>query len=281
VNGTFATFTASFHNTLKLSLIHLSFEQNVKLVFPANDAGWRLKRQLVWYLGKPGTPAARSFTVLFRHDLGAVSMTLPPSLDYPIVAIADLHGQLGELERLVGKLERLPEWDESALVFLGDFVDRCEAVPGTIDLVLKLLSRSPGGSAVLGNHDLALMHAARLDDGPRSDYWIDGYLHRYDHDETFVGYLRHGPNRGESRWESDLEDLKGAIPAEHRAFLASVPWVVESPGHLFLHSGLSGELEADANEQLAALHLKQWDRSVLKPRPDSATDRLWQPEYPV
>ena len=67
-------------------------------------------------------------------------MTLPTSLNYPIIAIADLHGQLDQLKRLVARLELVSEWDDCALVFLGDFVDRGENVPGTIDLVLELLS---------------------------------------------------------------------------------------------------------------------------------------------
>ena len=83
------------------------------------------------------------------------------------------------------------------------------------------------------------------------------------------------------QWESDLEELKRAIPSEHRAFLASLPWVVESPGHLFLHCGLSFELAASATEQLAALHRREWNRSAMKPHLGSATDQKWQPEYPV
>ncbi len=208
-------------------------------------------------------------------------MTLPTSLNYPIIAIADLHGQLDQLKRLVARLELVSEWDDCALVFLGDFVDRGEDVPGTIDLVLDLLRRRPGGSALLGNHDLALVRAALLDDGPPSPYWIGSYLRRYDHDQTFLGYLGRIPNQGGRQWESDLEELKGAIPVKHRAFLATLPWVVESPGHLFLHCGLSFELAASVTEQLAALHRREWDRSVMKPHLGSATDRKWQPEYPV
>jgi serine/threonine protein phosphatase 1 len=39
-------------------------------------------------------------------------------------------------------------------------------------------------------------------------------------------------------------------------------------------------LNSDAHEQLTALQHRNWDRSVVKPRQGSATDRLWQPEYP-
>ena len=39
-------------------------------------------------------------------------MTLPTNLNYPIIAIADLHGQLEQLKRLVARLEMLSEWDD-------------------------------------------------------------------------------------------------------------------------------------------------------------------------
>ncbi len=73
--------------------------------------------------------------------LGVLGMTLPTSLDYPIIAIADMHGQRDQLKRLVTRLKTLPEWDDCALVFLGDFVDRREDVPGMIDLVRCLNQR--------------------------------------------------------------------------------------------------------------------------------------------
>ncbi len=208
-------------------------------------------------------------------------MTLPTSLDYPIIVIADLHGQLDQLKQLVARLKKLSEWDDWALVFLGDFVDRGEDVPGTIDLVLDLSSRLSGGSAILGNHDLDLVRAARLHDGPPSPYWIESYLLRYDHDQTFLGYVGRRPNHRRGQWESDLEKLKKAIPAKHREFLISLPWVVKAPGHLFLHCGLSSERGTSSLDQVAAMHLKRWDRSALKPVAGCNTDLLWQDDYPL
>jgi calcineurin-like phosphoesterase family protein len=208
-------------------------------------------------------------------------VNLPTSKSYPLIAVGDLHGQREELLGLLARIKTLPEWEHCALVFLGDFVDRGEDVPGTIDPVLELLSRPPGGSAVMGNHDLALVRATRLDDGPPSPYWIESYQSRYDHDTTFPGYLGRLPHRGGKHWERDLEKLREAIPESHRAFLVSLPWVVETSGHLFVHCGLSPELGASPSEQVAAMHLKRWDRSTLKPVAGSNTDMLWQPDYPV
>ena len=92
-------------------------------------------------------------------------MPWPIAVDYPIVAIPDLHGQRASLERLLARLGRLPESARSAVVFLGDFVDRGPDVRGTIERVLDLGARHPVVAAVMGNHDLALVRAARLDGG--------------------------------------------------------------------------------------------------------------------
>ena len=206
---------------------------------------------------------------------------LPGDLNYPIVAIGDLHGQRLELERLVGKLERLPEWSDCALVFLGDFVDRGLNVRGTIDLVRELLGRPAGGSAIMGNHDLALVHAARLDSGPPSPYWIGRYRTDYDCHATFESYLGRSAMTWGDAWRKDLDILRAAMPAEHKDFLASLPWVVEAVGHLFVHSGLSPELAVGAQEQVEALRERRWDRKLLRSVPGTNTDTLWEDEYPV
>jgi serine/threonine protein phosphatase 1 len=208
-------------------------------------------------------------------------MDLPGSLDYPIVAVGDLHGQRDELERLVARLEALPEWPRCALVFLGDFVDRGPDVRGTVELVLELLQRPPGGSAVMGNHDLALVRAARLDDGPASPYWVNRYRACYDCRQTFESYLGRPPALQGPGWEDDLRAIREAMPEDHRRLLGSLPWAVEAPGHLFLHNGLSGELRAPVDVQVEGLRARRWDRERLQPAAGSDTERHWQDDYPV
>ncbi len=178
---------------------------------------------------------------------------LPTMLNYPIVAIGDLHGQFEELKRLIDRVDALTVWPDPALMFLDDFVDRNARVRETIDLVLELLRRPASGSAVLGNHDLALVRAARLDSGPPLPYWVDRYQTHYDHGQTFESYLGRAAMSRDDAWRKDLDTLRGAIPEGQRAFHASLPWLVEAPGHLFLHSGLSNELKASPEEQVASL----------------------------
>jgi serine/threonine protein phosphatase 1 len=202
-------------------------------------------------------------------------------LSYPIVAIGDLHGQRAELERLLARLEPLPEWPHCSVVFLGDYVDRGSDVRGTIDLVLRLLDR-PGGAAIMGNHDLALVRAAGLDGDPPSLYWHERYRDAYDgYQKTFESYLGREPLTYGDDWRKDLDALRKAMPERHRAFLSSLPWLAEAAGHLFLHNGLSTELEASAEEQVESLRAKRWDRASLRPIAGTNTDRLWRPEYPV
>jgi serine/threonine protein phosphatase 1 len=208
-------------------------------------------------------------------------MPLPTTVAYPVLAIGDLHGRVEWLDKLVRRLRELPEWPAARLVFLGDYVDRWHRVREAIDRVRELLAEKPGSTAVLGNHDLALVRAAGLD-GPPSAYWVKRYGEAYDHQSTFLSYLGRTPDYLDfGDWVKDLVALKDAIPAEHREFLTGLPWVAEADGHLFLHNGLSPELDCPPAVQVECLRRKVWDRAVLNPRFGTETDRLFNPEYPV
>ena len=202
-------------------------------------------------------------------------------VDYPIIAIGDLHGRTEFLRRLVQRLRRLPEWPRCSLVFLGDFVDRGPDSRGTINLVLELLAERPGSTAVAGNHDYGLVMAAQLDDGPVNPDWVHHYGSHFNHAPTFRSYLGRVPEyENLAEWERDLRILREAVPPAHREFLSALPWVVESAGHLFIHNGLSPELEQGVDAQLAALRARQWP-GAMRPKPGTNTARQWQTHYPV
>ncbi|MGF1580826.1 MAG: metallophosphoesterase [Gemmataceae bacterium] len=205
-------------------------------------------------------------------------MQLPATLDYPIVAIGDIHGQREFLERLLAKLEQLAEWPGCSIVFLGDLMDRGPDVKGTVELILSLIRTRGNCTAVMGNHDLAPKRAAGLDGQPPSEFWVRRYRIAYDHQMTFRAYL--GRDANLDRWEEELEALHHAMPRDHRELLAALPWVVEAEGHIFLHAGLSPELDQPAEKQVQALRERRWDWS-LSPKPGTRTSDLWQPDYPV
>lgn len=208
-------------------------------------------------------------------------MQLPTTVEYPIVAIGDLHGRIEWLDRLVAKLERLPEWPRAKLVFLGDLVDRTATVKQLVSRVMELIAAKPGSTCVMGNHDAALVNAAGLGWDP-VPYWVQRYQRVYDSEYTFRSYLGRSHWAGSpTEWQADLAELKSAVPVEHREFLAHLPWVAEAEGHIFLHNGLSPELDCPATVQLECLKRKVWDRAVVNPRFGTNTDRLFTPEYPV
>ena len=209
-------------------------------------------------------------------------MTLATTLDYPLIAIGDLHGRAAWLEKLITRLERLPEWPAARLVFLGDLGDRCDTVHDAVELVRQLLLAKPGSTCVAGNHDLALTRAAGLDGLPPSPYWVDRYGSSYDHRYTFESYLgrppaaTHGPE-----WVEELAALKAAMPMTHKDLFAAMPWCAEAEGHLFLHCGLSPEFDCPAKVQVECLHRKLWARNVVHPKLGTKSDRMFSPDYPV
>lgn len=88
-------------------------------------------------------------------------------------AVGDIHGYSEVLLGLLykaGLVNARGAWagGESALVFVGDFVDRGPDSIGTVALVMRLQAeaQAAGGRvlAVLGNHDLALVLAKRYPD---------------------------------------------------------------------------------------------------------------------
>ena len=205
-------------------------------------------------------------------------MNLPAVVEYPVIAVGDLHGRVGWLDKLVAKLRHLPEWPAAKFVFLGDLGDRTDTVKELVSRVMDLIAEKPGSSCVCGNHDMALAGAAGLAGDP-VPYWVRRYETDYDSEHTFRSYLGRAPNFPE--WEKDLAELRAAMPVAHREFLGNLPWVVEAEGHVFVHNGLSPELDCPASVQLECLRRKVWDRAVVNPKFGTATDRLFTPHYPV
>lgn len=206
---------------------------------------------------------------------------LPTTVEYPVVAVGDLHGRIGWLDSLLARLRAHPVWPAARVVFLGDLVDRADAVRETVSRVMEVIAEKPGSTCVMGNHDRALVGAAGLDGDP-TPYWVKRYGEAYDHRRTFRSYLGREPEyHSFAGWEADLLALRDAIPADHRAFLSGLPWVAEASGHVFLHCGLSPELDCPAETQLRCLLNRRWERAVVNPRLGTTTDREFKPDYPV
>lgn len=201
-------------------------------------------------------------------------------MNYPIIAIGDLHGQTDFLKRLIVKLRALPEWDTASLMFLGDLVDRGPDPKGTVELLRQLLEEKPGSECVIGNHDLGFISATGIVGEP-IPYWVQRWSYYHDHVTTFRSYLGREPQYlNYDDWTSDLQQLRDAVPESHRKFFAARPWVVEAEGHIFMHNGLSPELDEPATTQLHLLKQKKW-HGYVHPTIGTKTASHFEPSYPV
>ena len=150
--------------------------------------------------------------------------------------IGDVHGRREQLRRLISMLPRDPARD--TLVLLGDLVDRCEDVPGTVEDVINLqraADEDPAAAPVVvlrGNHEQMLLDF--LDDGAR--LWLHPAVGG---DCTFEQYTgRELRAKTSEELEEARRALAEAIPAEHVEFFRGMPLYYEDRLALYVHAGL-------------------------------------------
>lgn len=193
-------------------------------------------------------------------------LELAAEIDGPLVAIGDVHGRAALLEELLAWVRvEATDFDERYVCFLGDFLDRGPNPRGAVEVALACLHEHPRTTAVCGNHDHALAAALGLFETPPELNWARRYLENYDAGPTFRSYgVRFG----------DLDGLREAMPARHRALLAALPWRVEHPDYLLVHAGLLPDEPYEA--QMADLARRPRDLN----RPPWLCDRRLAHEAP-
>lgn len=164
-------------------------------------------------------------------------------IDGPVIVIGDLHGQVKQLDLLLGKLQdRMSYYKDCWLVFIGDIVDRGDDPKKAVDYILQLIHSRGKTSAVMGNHELVLLSALGLLGKRMQCVWSERYIREYSSDKTFESY---GVPTG------DLLALKNTMPEEHKKLLMNLPWGIKSDKYLIVHAGLMPELPC--NKQLKAI----------------------------
>src|SRR3984957_8163781 len=75
-------------------------------------------------------------------------------------AIGDIHGSLDKLQRLILRCEEHAGGPPTAVVFLGDYIDRGPQSCGVISFLIDLQSRRAGRVVLLkGNHEAMALGA--------------------------------------------------------------------------------------------------------------------------
>jgi serine/threonine protein phosphatase 1 len=167
--------------------------------------------------------------------------------------IGDVHGRREQFRRLVAMLPRDPAVD--SLVILGDLIDRCEDVPGTVEEAMRLSDEGAGeGRAPVvvlrGNHEQMLLDF--IDEG--KTIWLHAAVGG---DCTFEQYTGH-ELRAES--ESDIaearSEIAAAVPPSHIEFFRQRPLYYEDQYAIYVHAGL----EADKHPRDISPHQLLWAR---------------------
>ncbi|MEZ5941447.1 MAG: metallophosphoesterase [Planctomycetaceae bacterium] len=156
-------------------------------------------------------------------------MQFERNISGPVAVFGDVHGQVDEVAAILEKLQRLPDYQDRWIVFIGDLVDRGPDPKGALDLVTDLMIHHPRTTAIAGNHELAMSAALSLVDTPDYSDWPSRWLDHYGSETTFHSY---GAEFG------NLQSLYDSLPEEHRTYLADLPWSVEHSEYFFVHSGL-------------------------------------------
>ncbi|MFJ2862895.1 metallophosphoesterase [Kitasatospora sp. NPDC087314] len=152
----------------------------------------------------------------------------------PLYVVGDVHGYLEELRaelRHQGLIDADGHWSagRSRIWFLGDFTDRGPDGIGVIDLVMQLAAEAAAAGgycrALMGNHELLFLGAARYGDEPvQSTAGTASFLAAW----RLNGGQQH-----------DLDRLE----AHHISWLSRLPAIALEDGHLLLHSDTTAYLE--------------------------------------
>ncbi|MEV7783048.1 metallophosphoesterase [Kitasatospora sp. NPDC088351] len=165
------------------------------------------------------------------HPYPAPGPGEPPG---PLYVVGDVHGYLDELRselRHQGLIDADGHWSagRSRIWFLGDFTDRGPDGIGVIDLVMQLAAEAAAAGgycrALMGNHELLFLGAARYGDEPvQSTAGTASFLAAW----RLNGGQQH-----------DLDRLEG----HHISWLSRLPAIALEDGHLLLHSDTTAYLE--------------------------------------
>jgi serine/threonine protein phosphatase 1 len=153
-----------------------------------------------------------------------------------IYAVGDIHGR-ADLLRQMHSLIHHDAYERQAprnvVVYLGDYIDRGDASPAVIDLLLD--EPLPGFQSVhlKGNHEDTLL--SFLDDAAFGQGWL-----LYGGAETLMSYGVRLPRPGSSAQELERAqaELQARLPPRHRRFMAELRLTHEEGDYLFAHAGI-------------------------------------------
>jgi serine/threonine protein phosphatase 1 len=153
-----------------------------------------------------------------------------------VYAIGDIHGRadlLGDLHHLIHEDAYRRQSPHNVVVYLGDYIDRGDASPAVIDLLLDAPLPSFESIHLKGNHEDSLLRFLE-------DYTIGRAWLGYGGAETLESYGI--PCSSAATGARELTRLQAEfaarLPDRHRRFLAGLRLMHEEGDYLFAHAGV-------------------------------------------
>ena len=159
--------------------------------------------------------------------------TLPDGVR--IYAVGDIHGRFDLLQTLAAKIAhdlKTARPAQTIEVYLGDYIDRGPSSREVIDWMMETPPLADRRICLMGNHEDLLLRAIE-DSDALSNWLFNGG------DATITSYLAGGKPRRDFATLAEVRTaFFEAFPERHRAFLASLPRMVEIGGYVFVHAGI-------------------------------------------
>ncbi|WP_022722491.1 metallophosphoesterase family protein [Rhodopseudomonas sp. B29] len=151
-----------------------------------------------------------------------------------LYAVGDIHGRADLLRSQLAQIsadERSYHCRRSAIIFLGDYIDRGPDARGAIDLLLAC-ARTREVIFLKGNHETFIRRFLEI---PQS---LDEWRH-FGGLETLVSYgLRPSLSRNQRDYAELSHGFQKALPPQHLAFFDSLPLSYTCGDFLFVHAGV-------------------------------------------
>lgn len=160
-----------------------------------------------------------------------------------VYAIGDVHGRLDLLSAMHARIagdaaRRGGDW---RIVHLGDYVDRGPDSRGVLDLLQRRSVADPRVIALAGNHDTGFLDFLEKPDP-------DGLFARYGGVETARSYGVSLDLLDPVAFRISCLALDGAVPQEHKAFLANLDRSVGFGDFFFCHAGIRPGVSLDTQD---------------------------------
>ncbi|KAJ3442591.1 tyrosine-protein phosphatase rlph2 [Anaeramoeba flamelloides] len=195
-----------------------------------------------------------------------------------VIVIGDVHGYLDSVKDLFRQFEEnIPDFENTWVVFLGDYSDRGPNSKETLEFLVDLWKNRPKTTFLMGNHDLAFSlflgllelpknydyepHKSHLKtrekkvEIPQTDNMpLQGlrYPIAYSAQNTFISYGAKFGNNNE---------LNEIVSEDVKQFYRSLPWIINHPKYNFVHGGFSKEMTYEENVE----QLEKKDLTLIRP----------------